>query len=119
MDSDDDPFAARVGLLSLRGSFTAASSTRLFKTINHDMNEHEVVIFDFTDTVHVDDSAALAIGQLADTARDADTQCIVLGMSGMTDTSVHALNVLREIPEENFVESLDDARVVARRLLDD
>ena len=118
LDSDDDPFAARVGLLSLRGSFTAASSTRLFKTINHDMAEHEVVIFDFTDTVHVDDSAALTIGQLADTARDADTQCIVLGMSGMTDTSVHALNVLREIPEENFVESLDEARGIARRLLD-
>ncbi|MYH93021.1 MAG: SulP family inorganic anion transporter [Acidimicrobiaceae bacterium] len=119
LDDDADPFAARVGLLSLRGSFTSASSTRLFKTINHDMAEHEVVIFDFTDTVHVDDSAALAIGQLADTARDSDTQCIVLGMSGMIDTSVHALNVLREIPEENFVENLDEARVVARRLLDD
>ncbi|MXW98350.1 MAG: SulP family inorganic anion transporter [Acidimicrobiaceae bacterium] len=119
LDDDADPFAARVGLLSLRGSFTSASSTRLFKTINHDMAEHEVVIFDFTDTVHVDDSAALAIGQLADTARDADTQCIVLGMSSMTDTSVYALNVLREIPEENFVENLDEARVVARRLLDD
>ena len=118
LDSDDDPFAARVGLLSLRGSFTSASSTRLFKTINHDMAEHEVVIFDFTHTAYVDDSAALAIGQLADTARDADTQCIVLGMSSMTDTSVHALNVLREIPEENFVENLDEARIVARRLLD-
>ena len=117
-DLDDDPFAARVGLLSLRGSFTSASSTRLFKTINHDMAEHEVVIFDFTDTAYVDDSAALAIGQLADTARDADTQCIVLGMSGMADTSVYALNVLREIPEENFVENLDEARIVARRLLD-
>ena len=117
-DLDDDPFAARVGLLSLRGSFTSASSTRLFKTINHDMAEHEVVIFDFTDTAYVDDSAALAIGQLADTARDADTQCIVLGMSSMTDTSVYALNVLREIPEENFVEDLDEARIVARRLLD-
>ena len=115
---DDDPFAARVGLLSLRGSFTSASSTRLFKTINHDMAEHEVVIFDFTDTVHVDDSAALAIGQLADTARDSDTQCIVLGMSGMIDTSVYALNVLREIPEDNFVDNLDEARTVARRLLD-
>ena len=117
MDSDD-PFAARVGLLSLRGSFTAASSTRLFKTINHDMAEHEVVIFDFSDTLYVDDSAALTIGQLADTARDADTQCIVMGMSGMTGTSLHALNVLREIPEENFVEDLDGARIVARRLLD-
>jgi len=109
VDDDNDPFAARVGLLSLRGSFTSASSTRLFKTINHDMAEHEVVIFDFTDTVYVDDSAALTIGQLADTARDADTQCIVLGMSGMSDTSVYALNVLREIPEENFVEDLDEA----------
>ena len=117
-DDDNDPFAARCGLLSLRGSFTAASSTRLFKVINHDMAEHEVVIFDFTDTVHIDDSAALAIGQLADTARDADTQCIVMGMSGMTGTSLHALNVLREIPEGHFVESLDEARVIAKRLLD-
>ena len=118
LDSDDDPFSARVGLLSLRGSFTAASSTRLFKVINHDMAEHEVVIFDFTDTLHVDDSAALTIGQLADTARDADTQCIVMGMSDMTGTSLHALNVLREIPEDNFVDNLDEARIVARRLLD-
>ena len=117
-DDDNDPFAARCGLLSLRGNFTAASSTRLFKVINHDMAEHEVVIFDFTDTLYVDDSAALTIGQLADTARDADTQCIVMGMSGMTGTSLHALNVLREIPEENFVEDLDEARIVARRLLD-
>ena len=115
----DDQFAARVGLLSLRGSFTAASSTRLFKVINHDMAEHEVVIFDFTATLHVDDSAALTIGQLADTARDADTQCIVMGMSGITGTSVHALNVLRHIPEDNFVENLDEARIVARRLLGD
>ena len=119
LDSDDDPFAARTGLLSLRGSFTAASSTRLFKVINHDMAEHEVVIFDFTDTLHVDDSAALTIGQLADTARDADTQCIVMGMSGMTGTSLHALDVLRHIPEDNFVENLDEARIVARRLLND
>ena len=118
LDSDDDPFAARTGLLSLRGSFTAASSTRLFKVINHDMAEHEVVIFDFTGTLHVDDSAALTIGQLADTARDADTQCIVMGMSGMTGTSLHALNVLRHIPDDNFVENLDEARIVARRLLD-
>ena len=116
-DDDNDPFKARCGLLSLRGSFTAASSTRLFKVINHDMAEHEVVIFDFTDTLHVDDSAALTIGQLADTARDADTQCIVMGMSGMTGTSLHALNVLREIPEDHFVESLDEAKVIARRLL--
>ncbi len=115
----DDPFAARVGLLSLRGSFTVASSTRLFKTINHDMAEHEVVIFDFTDTLYMDDSAALTIGQLADTARDADTQCIVMGMSGMTGTSLHALDVLRQIPADNFVESLDEARTVARRLLDE
>ena len=117
LDDDNDPFAARCGLLSLRGSFTAASSTRLFKTINHDMAEHEVVIFDFTDTLHVDDSAALTIGQLADTARDADTQCIVMGMAGMAGTSLHALNVLREIPEDHFVESLDEAKVIARRLL--
>ena len=64
----DDPFAARTGLLSLRGSFTVASSTKLFSTIRSDIAEHEVVILDFSQTVFIDDSAALVLGQLVDAA---------------------------------------------------
>ena len=113
----EDPFAARTGLLSLRGSFTVASSTKLFSTIRSDIAEHEVVILDFSQTVFIDDSAALVLGQLVDAAIVADTECIVMGLSGLAGTSVEALDVLRRVPEDHFVEDLDGARVVARRIL--
>ncbi|WP_419912337.1 SulP family inorganic anion transporter [Candidatus Poriferisodalis sp.] len=113
-----DPFAARTGLLSLRGTYTAASSIKLFNTINHDVEEHEVVIFDFTDTRYMDDSAAYMVGQLVDVAVDSGTKCIVMGLEGSQATNVRELNVLRSVPVDQFVDDLDAARIVARRLLD-
>ncbi len=113
----EDPFAARTGLLSLRGSFTVASSTKLFSTIRSDIAEHEVVILDFSQTVFIDDSAALVLSQLVDAAIVSETECIVMGLSGLVSTSVEALDVLRRVPDDHFVEDLDGARVVARRIL--
>ncbi len=113
----EDPFAARTGLLSLRGSFTVASSTKLFSTIRSDIAEHEVVILDFSQTVFIDDSAALVLGQLVDAAIVSETECIVMGLSGLASTSVEALDVLRHVPDDHFVEDLDGAREVARRIL--
>ncbi len=113
-----DPFAARTGLLSLRGAYTAASSIKLFNTINADVAEHEVVIFDFTDTRYMDDSAAYMVGQLVAVAVDSGAKCIVMGLEGSQATSVRELNVLASVPADQFVDDLDGARVVARLLLD-
>ena len=113
----EDPFSARVGLLSLRGSFTVASSTRLFNTIRTDIAEHEVVIFDFSATVFMDDSAALVVGQLVDTAMETDTECIVMGLSGSVEAILQALDALCRVPDNHFVEDLDEAQEIARRLL--
>ena len=43
----DDPFAARIGMVRLTGSFTVASSHSLVAVIGADLKDHEVVIFDF------------------------------------------------------------------------
>ncbi len=119
-DADDvDPFAARCGLLSLRGTYTAASSMKLFNTINRDVEEHEVVIFDFTETRYMDDSAAYIVGQLVDVAVESGTKCIVLGLESSQATSLRELDVLRSVPADQFVVDLDGARSVALRLLDD
>ena len=69
-DDEDtvDAFSARVGLVALRGSFTVASANKLISTISVDIRDHEVVILDFSDTVFMDDSAALVVEQLIDTA---------------------------------------------------
>ena len=114
---DDDIFAARVGLVALRGNFSVASAAKMINTISVDIRDHEIVILDFTNTVYMDDSAALVMEQLIDGAMAEDVNCIVMGLTGLPATTLGALNVLRRVPEENFVEDLDGARRVAKRIL--
>ena len=112
-----DTFASRVGLVSLRGSFTVSSSSRLVTTISEDIREHEIVILDFTDTVYIDDSAALVVEQMIDIAIEENTQCILVGLGGVPETALRALNAIDKIPEEHIVNNTDDAKVVALQML--
>ena len=114
---DADPFAAHVGMVQLNGSFTVASSAKLINVISQDVQEHEVVILDFTDTHYVDDSAALVIEQLIDTAMDDDTDCIVTGLDGDAAATLAALNVLQRVPSAQIVAAVEDARPIAAGLL--
>ena len=112
-----DPFAARVGLVALRGTFTVASSNHLVNTISPDIGEHEIVILDFTETTYMDDSAALVVEQLIDTALAEDTQCIVIGLSAELGRSLDALKVLQHVPPSQIVPTLEDARALSLRIL--
>ncbi|WP_420625407.1 SulP family inorganic anion transporter [Candidatus Poriferisodalis sp.] len=116
-DGEVGEFSARVGLVALRGTFTVASSKSLVDILGADIVEHQVVIIDFTDTVHMDDSAALVVERLLETAADAETEVILLGLAGAPATSLQALDVLQQVPANRMVESLDEARELARRLL--
>ena len=112
-----DEFSASVGLVALRASFSVASSNKLIHTISADIREHEVVILDFTETIYIDDSAALVVEQMIDTAGVEDTDCIILGMSGRPAATINALDILRHVPTENIVATMDDARDAAARML--
>ena len=112
-----DDYSAQVGMVSLRGAFTVASSQKLISTISRDVSEHEVVIFDFTSTAYMDDSAALVVEELVDVALNEDTKCIVMGLSGQPETTLRALNALKHIPEDHFADDMDGAREIAARLL--
>ena len=117
-ESDDaDVFSARVGLVSMRGSFSVASSGKIIDAIGADIRDHEVVILDFSDTVHMDDSAALVIEQMVDVAHDQETECIVMGLRGRPAVIMQALNVLRRVPEDHFVADIDEARETAKGIL--
>ena len=119
-DEDEfDMFQARTGLLAFRGHFSVSSANELVRVVSADIHEHEVVIFDFSDTTHMDDSAALIMEQLISGAGDEDTECIVMNLSGPVATSLNSFNVFREIPEDRFVDNLDEARELARSILDD
>jgi SulP family sulfate permease len=118
LDDDVDMFAARTGMVGLKGSFTVASSRRLIRALSQDIEEHEVVILDFSETLYMDDSAALVVEQMIDVARAEDTECIVMGLTGDPAATLGSLNVLRHIPAGHIVDDLDGAREVAKRLLD-
>ncbi len=113
----EDAFSARVGLVALRGSFTVASSVKLINTISADIRDHEVVILDFSETVYMDDSAAMVVEQLVDVAIAEDTECIVMGLDGLPAATLQGLNVLKRVPEEHFVATMDEAREAAERIL--
>ena len=120
-DDDElvDAFSARVGLVSLKGTFSVASASKLMSTIGEDIKDHEVVILNFADTVYMDDSAALVIERLIDTAKAENTECVVMGLDGLPATTLNALNVLKDVPEDRFVVTLDEARETARRILEE
>ena len=112
-----DPFSAQVGMVALRGSFTVSSSSRLITTISQDLAEHDIVILDFSDTVYIDDSAALVVEQMIDVAITEDTRCILVGLDGVPETALRALNAIDKVPEEHIVDNLDDAKVIALQML--
>ena len=114
---DLDIYAARVGLVRLNGNFTVASSQKLYSVVGEDIKDHEVVVFDFTGAKHIDDSAAMTISRIITTARAQDTECIAMGLSGSVARTLGTLDTLREIPESHVVDTMDEAREIAFRLL--
>ena len=112
-----DPHAARVGMVALRGTLTVASSHKLAGVIGTDIREHEVVIFDFSDATYIDDSAALVIEHLLEVAENSATECILVGLAGTGAYTLETLGVLEDIPDGRIVDTLDDARRIARGLL--
>jgi len=112
-----DRFAARVGMVALRGSFTVSSANRLVSVIGSEIGDHEVVIFDFSETTYIDDSAAMMIEQLIGVASRSDTSCVVMALPDPVATMLETLDVLREIPADRIVATRDEARAVARECL--
>ena len=104
-------------MVALRGSFSVASARQLTWVISADIQDHEVVIFDFSETTAVDDSAALVIEQLVGLAADENKPCIVVGLSGPAAHTLEALDALARVPKDHFVASPDEARQLAGQLL--
>ena len=117
-DGQDD-FLARVGMVRLLGRFSFASANELVTMVGADIAEHKVVIFDFSSTTGMDDSAALVMERLIDTAIATKTECVVLNLSGPVEKTLKSLNVLRRVPEGHFVADLHEARDLAKSLLDE
>ncbi|MCY3885277.1 MAG: SulP family inorganic anion transporter [Gammaproteobacteria bacterium] len=114
---DIDPFSARVGIVSLKGIFSVASSSNLVEAVGKDIQDHEIVIFDFSETSYLDDSAAMVIDQLAEVAMQQNTLFIVASLHGPVKQTLLSLNILRLIPEDQIVETMEEAKQLAQQRL--
>ncbi len=115
----EEPFAAPIGYVRLTGTFSVASASSLVRVINADIEDHDVVIFDFGPTVAVDDSAAIIIRQLIETAVNRNTPCLAIGLSESIKKDLAGFRALRLIPESLRFETLDEARHHAHLLLEE
>ena len=113
-----DPYSARVGLVALKGSFTVASSRKLVEVIGEDIKDHEIVIFDFSDTMYLDDSAAMVVERLMNVATEKQTEFVVMGLSDDIAETLRILNILQQVPVSRVVDTLDEARQVAYNFLE-
>jgi hypothetical protein len=52
-----------------------------------------------------------------DVATSEDTECIVLSLSGSVEETLSALGIIQRVPEAHIVNTLDDAREIARLML--
>ena len=117
-DADADPFRARVGLLSLRGRYSIASAREIVRVISPDLADHEVVIFDFSETAALDESAAMAMEELINgSVLGQDRGCIVAGLSEEINDTLTALGIFDRLPEESFAADLEEAKRAAARML--
>ena len=116
-EEEESAFAARAGLVALRGSLTVASSHKLADAIGPEIRDHEIVIFDFSGATYIDDSAAMVIEQLIDLAEAAETSCIVAGLQGAAAQTLNSLHCLHSVPGHRIVETREDARRLAERML--
>ena len=112
-----DAYSARVRLVALKGRFTVASSKRLSDVIVRDIEDHEIVIFDFSETTYLDDSASMLIGDLLETAKDQKTASILACLPESIAHTLFSFGVLRKVPANHIVESMDDARAIALGLM--
>ena len=115
--SVDDPFLARIGVVHLRGRFTVASSSALVRVITDDIEDHEVVIFDFSRTLALDDSAVRMLEQLFNRAEENNTPSIIAGLVGTPANALESIGALDGIPEDRRVETLEEAKELAHTLL--
>ena len=87
------------------------------RVITDDIEDHEVVIFDFTPTSALNDSAVRMLEQLFNRAEENNTPSIIAGLVGTPANALKSIGALDGIPEDRRVETLEEAKELAHTLL--
>ena len=113
-----DPFAARTSLIRFPNRVSVASTSRIVHSVGRDMEGHAIVIFDLSNTEYIDDTAAVMLDRLIDTAVAQGTRdFVIVRLSNDVARKMRLLDILDRIPEEHIVADWDEAKTVVRPIL--
>ena len=105
---DAEPYSSRVGLVVLPERISVASARSMERVLRRDIKVSEAVIFDFSRTTHMDDTAATLIGQVI-----AGKPAIIAGLHGEAAVMLSGFAEL----SENLASDLPQAKNMVKELL--
>lgn len=107
----------QLAIITLRGRFSYASARELTHSVGLSETGKNVIIFDFSNTVYVDTSAAVAIQDMLTSASESVGNCFVCGLSGETLDTLNALGSLDSIAASNIADTRQQAIEMAAEKL--
>ena len=117
-DAAADPFEARSGLVVFPHRVSVASARELVRIVGQDIGGHQIVIFDLSKTVDLDETAAVMIGQLIKMAMvQHSRQFVIAGLTGDAADTLNSMKLLAQVPPENFAANLDEAKQIIKPML--
>ncbi|MEZ5839656.1 MAG: SulP family inorganic anion transporter [Hyphomicrobiales bacterium] len=111
-------FNGSIGLIFLRGRFSHFSAREMVQRARGVGFGYKAIVYDFAEAAHVDTSAALAIDEMLQMARDEAMQAYLVGLSGAAEATLRSLGVLEKIPADHIVPTLLDALSLAGKELE-
>ncbi len=115
---ETDPFEARAGIVIFPDRVTVASSREVSRIVRSDILGHQVVIFDMSRTMFIDDSAAVAIADLIRIATvRRPGRVVIAGLTAPVTETLDAFGLRATMPEGLIVPDMDAARARVRDLL--
>ncbi len=119
LDGDEaDPFEARAGIVIFPDRVTVASTREVSRIVRSDILGHQIVIFDMSRTYFIDDSAAVAIGDLIRIAAvRRPGRVVITGLTRPVTETLDAFGLRAAMPDGLIIPDMDAARARVRDLL--
>lgn len=115
----EDIFGARTGLVRFPDRVSVASAREIGRIVGHDIGTYQPLIFDFTRTEYVDDTAAVMMGKLINAAAASGTRDFVIaGMRQDIAEKLKSLGFLDRVAPEHLMPDLDSAKRAVRPMLE-
>ena len=115
---EDDPYQARTGLVVFPDRITVASAGEVSYILRSDIRGHQIVVFDMSRTVYVDDSAAAIISELISLVTSQRSRPIIMvGLTRDVANTLDSMGFLDRVPKEHFVTDMEEAKRVIRPML--